>query len=104
LFARKYSDGSEPYIELFKRHRDWRDTLKTACAAKLALAEAEYEKVCATVREQLGGDFDSLDLENEPRIKKARREVSMWRGVLTQCASEKDAPALWGRVTRNLQG
>jgi hypothetical protein len=104
LMARRYSDGTEPLVELFRRNSGWRDTLKQACEGKLALAEQEYEKVCGTVRDQLGNGFDSLDLENEPRVKRARREVEMWRGLLTQCSSEKDAPALWGRVTRNLEG
>ncbi len=76
--------------------------LEAACRVKLELAEAERKNISATVRQQIGDGFGSDDLESEPRVKRARREVEMWRGLLNQCVNERDALALWARVIRNL--
>jgi hypothetical protein len=70
----------------------WREPLETALKAKTQIAKQALMETEATVRDWLSG-FDDEDIENDPRLKQAKREVTQWQGLEARFADGKDLAA-----------
>jgi hypothetical protein len=103
LVARRYdTDGSESLNKLFRSNPDWRETLRNACAAKLAVAEGQASEIEKAARAELGEGFDGDAIANHPKVKRATSEVRRWRACVELCAAERDDIKLWKRIMSNL--
>lgn len=87
--------------QLLKENPGWRNILKTACEAKLAIIESEAREIEKSVRQELSDGFDEDQIQSHPRLRQIRRETGKWRALVDDCDTGKDVD-LWRRVTRNL--
>jgi hypothetical protein len=105
LFAKQrgYSGGdNDAFASFVRQHPTWREILKAACEARLAVAANEVAETEKQVRGEFGGEFSENALRRHPRFAKARHVAAMWRSLTDQCETERDEAELWRRVTRNL--
>jgi hypothetical protein len=79
--------SSEEWATFENRHPQWRVTLREACQCKVDLAKESLQETLTEVGRQLAGNFD---VEDDQRVKRARREVETWEGAVTRCTSETD--------------
>jgi hypothetical protein len=98
------ADPQESWREFVRRHPEWREILRQACAIKLSIAEAEHSASEKRVREELADmQLREVEIMQHPRLKRTKSAVSRWAGLLTQCDIAKDAAGLWRSATKHLQ-
>jgi hypothetical protein len=83
---------SEAFETFAKEHPNWRQPLDTAIAARVEMARKTGTDVATVVSKQLAG-FDAEEIERDPRLKAARRELERWKGVGERFADSKDLKA-----------
>jgi hypothetical protein len=87
--ASGYLIGME-WNEFNRRFPGWRTSLQKVCEVKLDLVRESLEEISVIVRQQLGREFD---VEDDQRVKRARREVETWQGAIERCTNTSDADA-----------
>jgi len=97
------SDGSEAMGELFKRNPDWREVLRAACEAKLAIVQHEAREIEQAVRKELASEnFSEQAIARHPKLVRTRNAVRLWKSLREQCSTESDTVGLWKRCLGNL--
>ena len=87
--------------QLFRENPEWRSTLKRACEARLRTEEEASKKIEEAARADLNG-FSNDEIEQHPRLRRARRTVERWQAICHACVNETHDAVLWKSVTRNL--
>jgi hypothetical protein len=101
--SRGYLLGRE-WSEFARQYPQWRVALKRICTAKLRDAEKEFRKIESEYVAQARVDgFTREDVENDARLKRLRRRVIIWRGLLDDVGTEQDGERLWMSILRNLR-
>lgn len=97
------ADPDESWREFVKQYPHWRETLRQACAIKLAIAQADCAAANERTRGELSGEeFSEAEISNHPRLRRTNHCEKLWRRMVEACANEKGAAGLWVRVTKEL--
>jgi hypothetical protein len=93
---------TEEWDEFSSKFPMWRDALIRERRARLEVKKEALEKTLAEVGRQLNGEFD---VEDDQRVKRARREVGTLEESIIRCTTERDNERLWNSlVSRILSG
>jgi hypothetical protein len=82
----------EEWATFENRFPEWRSVLRKGCQCRVDLAKDSIQETLTEVGRQLAGKFD---VEDDQRVKRARREVETWQGAVERCTSEKDGERFW---------
>jgi hypothetical protein len=97
------ADPDEAWNRFTRENPNWRETLKAACAIKLAMAQKDHGAANERVRGELADmELRETEILNHPRLRRATASLNLWRGLTAQCDTGKDAYGVWVCVTKNL--